>query len=161
MIRPAHPNEFPFLTQLWLASSILCHPFVNPIFWKLQAEAMCHNYLPVSETYCFYEEGNPEPLAFASMEDNFLAALFVQPGWEGKGIGSKLLAHCQSLKSYLLLTVYQKNSMAYDFYIKHHFIPIGKQVEPITKEVEILMQFTPTELSLSSPQAEVVILPKS
>lgn len=90
------------------------------------------------ETVVAKDEG--KIVGFISLVDNVLAAIFVLPDYQGKGIGLKLLKNAFERRDSLLLTVYEKNTAARRFYHNHKFMESGKSVDEHTGEVEVLME---------------------
>jgi GNAT superfamily N-acetyltransferase len=66
-----------------------------------------------------------EIVGFAARDDAWLAHLYVKPGWNGKGIGSRLLelivAEAARVTPVLRLYTFQRNRGARRFYERHGF----------------------------------------
>lgn len=78
-------------------------------------------------------------LGFCSLLDNQLAALFVDPEFQGQGLGKPLLAHAKSLRNELTLTVYKDNDNSCAFYLSQGFFVHGEQIDTLTGRPEYLM----------------------
>ena len=96
-------------------------------------------YLPGSETYVYEENVNIK--GFFSLVEENLAAIFVSPDSQGRGIGKKLIAKAKELQPVLKLTVYKKNRKSVDFYKKRGFKIIKEQTDEHTSEIEFVMTF--------------------
>lgn len=122
IIRPVRADEYNYLAQLWLETSLRAHPFLPPDEQQRQALAMRSDYLPHSETWVITGD-NPAvpPLGFISLIGRHIAALFIHPGHQGRGLGSRLLEHAKSRHSSLTLNVYSRNADAIHFYEYHGF----------------------------------------
>jgi len=70
-----------------------------------------------------------------------VAALFVAPESQGRGIGGRLMRHANELRSEMNLTVYKENSGAVWFYERHGFESLSKRIDECTRQVAIMMQF--------------------
>lgn len=58
--------------------------------------------------------------------DHFIHHLYVSPEYQGKGVGTRLLAEARSLYGHLRLKCMVKNEKAVRFYASHGFIQLGK-----------------------------------
>ncbi len=139
-IRAAEPADFDRLTELWLSASLAAHNFISGDFWQQNAEKMRHKYLPTSENWIYCE--NDRILGFFSLFNDNLAALFVDPSAQSRGIGRKLLDHAKSLQPNLSLNVYEQNIRAVSFYSRNGFRVVQAQKDPHTGHSELLMQFS-------------------
>ena len=68
-----------------------------------------------------------EPAGFFCLSEGELDSLFVLPQFQGKGIGTNVIRHCQDISPSLLLYVFRKNTRAVELYRRMGF--------EITKEV--------------------------
>ncbi|WLI78085.1 N-acetyltransferase [Kosakonia sp. H02] len=115
MIRAWHSDNLSPLLALWLESTTLAHPFIDPRYW-IESEALVRDaYLPSASTWVWEEES--ELKGFISvMDEQFIGALFVRPSSIGHGIGKALMNHVKQRFNWLSLEVYQKNERAVNFY---------------------------------------------
>lgn len=137
MIRPYHPEDSSAVIELWLQASIQSHAFVPPSFWQAQQDMMRDIYLPQAETLVLEDQG--VPVAFLSLHDERLAALFVSPLAQGRGLGRQLLGEAMRRRERLSLTVYKANVRAVAFYQKAGFATQGEQTDPHTGQAELTM----------------------
>lgn len=138
-IRRAVAKDIPAMVEIWLSASIRAHNFISSDFWHKNAGEMRDKYLPASENLVYCE--NERILGFAALQQNILAALFVTPDQQGRGIGSQLLNHAKQMRQTLSLTVYEANSKAIEFYSKHGFKMMIAQKDPHTGHSELLMSY--------------------
>lgn len=117
------------------------HNFVPAEFWKNQLTNMRNVYIPNSTTW-LYEQDN-RSIGFFSLSHDTLAAVFVHPDFQGKGIGKKLLNKAKSLRNQLNLTVYSENTHSVEFYTKQGFLIVQEQTDVHTKRKELLMKMGP------------------
>ena len=96
-------------------------------------------YLPASETYVYDEAGMIK--GFMSLAGNTIAALFVAPYAQGKGIGQQLMAKSKEVRQFLTLAVYKENTRSISFYRKCGFETVGEQVDTHTGHLELVMAF--------------------
>lgn len=78
-------------------------------------------------------------LGFCSLLGNQLAALFVDPAHQGKGLGKQLLEHAKNLRGELTLAVYKENAPSLAFYRSQGFAVLREQVDAQTGHAEYLM----------------------
>ncbi|EGQ7970901.1 N-acetyltransferase [Vibrio cholerae] len=139
MIRKLKPTDIELILTIWLNTSIKAHGFVSPEFWKSQVPSMRDIYIPASETYVY--EKNGEIVGFYSLYEDMLAAIFVAPEHQCKGIGKELIAHVKSQRNALTLSVYKANHASYQFYLKQGFITISEQLDEHTGHPECMMKW--------------------
>ena len=139
MIRPFAPTDMDAVLGVWLNASIQAHDFIAPDYWVARVDDMQQVYLPASESYVYEEDG--EVLGFMSLVDATLSALFVAPGRQSQGIGTKLLDHAQRLRPELTLRVYAANVRSIAFYEKHGFRRTGSQADEHTGHEECTMSW--------------------
>lgn len=141
MIRSFESSDMDDVLDIWLEASIKAHDFVDRTFWESKADDMRQIYIPTSETYVFSDNGTIK--GFFSFNGDTLAAIFVSPNAQGKGIGQQLMAKAKSLKKKFNLTVYRENHKSIEFYKRCGFTIIKEQVDEHTGHIEILMAYNP------------------
>ncbi|WFS18296.1 N-acetyltransferase [Pseudomonas sp. 905_Psudmo1] len=140
MIRPYHPTDSDALLDLWLRASLQAHDFVPETFWYEQLPAMRELYLPQAETLVLEEQGRV--LGFASLHGQRLAALFVSPDAQGRGLGSQLLDEAKRRRNRLELGVYRANTRAVAFYRAGGFVTLDETRDPHTGQPELTMRWS-------------------
>lgn len=138
-IRKANENELDKLVEIWYEASVISHNFISEDYWKENKTAMREMYLPNAELYVSTDNNNIS--GFVALKDNYLAAIFVSPALQGKGIGSSLLEYVKNLRDELSLRVYKKNVQAVGFYKSNGFSIIEEMIDEATGENEILMKW--------------------
>ena len=139
MIRDFKKSDMEKVLDIWLEASIKAHNFIEEDFWKSKLVDMRDVYLPSGETYVFEKDGLIK--GFVSLGEDNLAALFVAPSSQGKGIGRQLMAKAKDVRNNLQLTVYKENNKSVEFYKKCGFKIIKEQVDEHTGHKEFLMGF--------------------
>ena len=139
MIREFIASDMDSVMSIWLESSIKAHDFVERTFWESKLDDMRNIYIPASETYVY--ESDSEVNGFFSLHDDTLAAIFVAPGWQGEGIGQKLMAKVKSLRERITLDVYKENQKTVAFYKRCGFRGVSEKKDPHTGHVELVMEF--------------------
>lgn len=139
MVRIFQQHDIDRIIEIWLEASIQSHHFISPNFWKSKASDMRESYIPDSETYVFEHNGVVE--GFLSLHENDIAALFVAPASQNKGIGTRLMARAKALSPSLRLTVYKENARGIRFYERNGFTVAREQIDEHTGHPELLMVF--------------------
>ncbi|WP_063659643.1 N-acetyltransferase [Aliivibrio fischeri] len=137
MIRQYTPQDINAVLDIWLNSSIKAHDFVSAEFWVSQVDNMRDIYIPASKTYV--AEIDSKVVGFYSLYENMLAAFFVSPEYQGKGIGKQLISHAKEQCPMLTLNVYSENVASYQFYLSQGFTVISEQVCEHTGHMEYTM----------------------
>ena len=144
MIRPFCTDDTNAVIRLWLEASCEAHAFMPPSYWEAAAEDMRELYLPMSDEIVVHvDDATGEVDAFFAFVDTFLAALFVAPHAQGRGLGSRLLRIARRMHPDLSLCVYRENARAVAFYQKHGLSILGRRVEEKTGRDELLMGLAP------------------
>lgn len=142
MIRSYNPpQDTDRVVRIWLEASILSHHFIPAMYWIGKQEEMKNVYLPASTTYVYVDEQTGLVQGFISMVDNYLAALFVIPEAQGKGIGTALMDYVKKKHPEIALKVYAKNEPSVAFYEKQGFRLVEEQIEEETAEKEFVMKW--------------------
>ncbi|MCP3926953.1 MAG: GNAT family N-acetyltransferase [Desulfobacterales bacterium] len=138
-IRKLESNDINEVVELWYETSVQTHSFISADYWEKNKKDMATIYLPKSETYLAIE--NEKIIGFIAMAENYLAAVFVQINMQGSGIGKKLLKYIKDRRETIQLKVYKKNSRTVAFYKKQDFEILSENIEEITNEIELLMEW--------------------
>ena len=138
MIRKFAHSDVESVLTIWLEASIKAHNFVPADFWESKVKEMREVYLPAADNFVFEEEN--EILGFVSIYENILAAIFVLPKAQSKGIGSQLIKHAISEHKTLALSVYKSNNASIAFYKKHGFVVVSEQMDEHTGQPELTMK---------------------
>jgi len=139
MIRKLQKCDIEEVLDIWLEASIIAHDFIEKSYWVSKATDVKDLYIPNSETYLYENEDGIS--GFFSLHENILAAIFVKPNQQGKGIGTKLLQKAKEIRNFLTLTVYKENSRGVWFYEKAGFRTVKEQKDENTGHPEIFMQW--------------------
>lgn len=118
------PEELDRLTELWEASVVATHTFLDaadiPYFRRIvRTEA-----LPAAELYVVRDGG--EWRAFAGIDGDKLEMLFVAPHSRGKGVGRTLVEHLVRERGIRRVDVNEQNAQAVGFYRRLGFRPVSR-----------------------------------
>ncbi len=139
MIRLMDAADTDAVINIWLDASVMAHDFIDASYWQSKADDMRNIYLPSAITHVYENLG--QILGFISMTDHYIAAIFVSPGSQGKGIGKQLIDFAKQQHNTLELSVYKANERSVAFYRKQGFREIHERIEEQTGQPEIVMKF--------------------
>lgn len=88
-------------------------PAEDAAFFQNRVFPSCHVWLAEAE-------GNL--VGFIAMNGQWLDHLYVEPAWQGRGVGSALLAEAKKSCAALELWTFQRNEQARRFYERHGFV---------------------------------------
>ena len=141
MIRKFQHEDIDKMLNLWLQASLQSHNFVVAEYLRNMLPVVKKYYLPNTDSYVF--EDKHQIKGFVSViDDKYIGALFVEPKYQKKKIGSKLLNYTKKLHPELSLKVFLKNEDAIRFYKNNDFKIVGEQEDESTKEKELLMSWS-------------------
>lgn len=145
MIRKMQPADLEPVLDVWLASTLQAHSFINPAYWYDNLEPV-RQMLPQAEVYIYTESEESAPLALIGLDEDYIAGIFVAPEAQAQGIGKQLLDYAKSLRSQLTLRVYQQNERALRFYQREGFQIENDQIDEATGAAEYLMRWQAGQL---------------
>lgn len=138
MIREYRRNDLDAIMQIWLNTNIHTHSFIPEEYW-INHFGMVKQMLPQAEVYVFVNDTTGQMEGFIGLTEHYISGIFVRDEVQSKGIGKQLLDYAKSIKSHLMLDVYQKNIRAVRFYQREHFRIQSDNVDKTTSEKEFVM----------------------
>ena len=139
MIRLFKAEDSKEVVELWYEASVIAHDFIEARYWHEKKADMAQIYIPNSETYVYEKENHI--VGFVSLIENYIAAIFVAPSEQGKGIGKELMQFIKHKHSILELGVYVKNINSIAFYEKQGFKVVEEKLDESTGEREVVMEY--------------------
>ena len=93
LVRPFRPDQdMDAVLDIWVRASEQAHAFVPPGFWRARLTEMRDRYLPLAEVRVAVW---PDVAGFAAVVEDHLAALFVAPERQGRGLGRLLVENAR------------------------------------------------------------------
>lgn len=138
-IRQANIHDFSDLTDIWFNASVKAHSFIPEAYWKNNKEKMQDTYLPMSEVYLIEDQN--KSYGFIALIENKIAAIFISPEHQGKGLGKLLINYAKIQKDSLELNVYQQNTNSVRFYKSVGFKVIEEAFDVEAGSKEFLMRW--------------------
>lgn len=137
MIRKFKQSDSEEVSQLWLASNIDSHEFIDSNYWSDNLTSVKEMFLD-AEIYVYDDQGIK---GFIGFMDSYLAGIFIESKSRSLGFGKKLLDFGKSIKNTINLSVYKKNVGAYNFYRREGFVVSDESIDEATGEIEYLMEY--------------------
>ncbi|MGU3523473.1 GNAT family N-acetyltransferase [Enterobacteriaceae bacterium C23F] len=128
LIRPGRPSDLPFLRTLFLEARTASWPWADQREWTPEDFDTA-----TQDEQVWVAEIDGHRAGFASVweTDNFLHNLFVDPRWQGHGVGSALLRHVHStFTSTGALKCLVQNETALLFYQRHGWHIEARGISP-------------------------------
>ncbi len=155
MIRPYIPADCEPLLDVWARAAARAHAFLPPSFLEAERVNIPQVYLPIAETWVWEADGRV--VAFMSLLGNEVGALFVDPGFQRRGIGRALIGHAQVRRGALEVEVFERNHHGRTFYAGLGFEQICRSVHDQTgfELLRLMLAAVPTQAparSESRPQ---------
>ncbi len=140
MLRPYREQDREDVLRIWLEASLQAHSFAGAGHWQAELENMREVYLPLCDAILVWTDGEEGiPRGFLAFAGEYLAALFVEPNFQDKGIGSRLMRAALRMHPGLTLSVFRENARAVGFYRKHGLEVLEERVERATGRAEYVM----------------------
>ncbi|MBU3143773.1 N-acetyltransferase [Clostridium sp. CF012] len=144
MIKQLENFEIEEVMEIWVKTNITAHSFIPEKYWIDNYNVVKDEYMPNSTTF-IYKEHNIIKAFISIMNNSFIGALFVLRGYQGQGIGRKLLEYCKSLYSSLELGVYTENISAVNVYKHCGFVVKTEKPNEDSGHLEYTMFWTKQE----------------
>lgn len=138
MIKKFEIEDLDEIMNIWLETNISAHGFIKASYWKENFE-MVKEMMMSSEIY-LYKEDN-KIYGFIGLIDDYIAGIFIKDKYQSRGIGKNLLDYVKSNRNRLLLSVYNKNNRAIEFYKREGFIIVKNEIDEANNEKEFVMEW--------------------
>lgn len=138
-IREFNVSDMDAVIDIWLRASVQSHSFMSKEYWSSKSEDMREKYIPFAETQVYEDNGIIK--GFISLCDDTVAAIFVDPKFQGQGIGQQLINNAKKIRKKLNLTVYKSNQNSVDFYLNRGFEIVKEQICEHTGHCELMMEY--------------------
>lgn len=140
MIRAFKESDLSEVMQIWFDANVKAHNFIPKKYW-LDNYAAVKEILPKAEVYVYEDDYQHLIMGFVGLTGNCVAGIFVKEYAQSKGVGKHLLDYVKTIKTYLDLSVYQKNIRAVSFYKREQFIIQSENIDHSTNEKEFIMSW--------------------
>ncbi|TWT99657.1 putative N-acetyltransferase YjaB [Botrimarina colliarenosi] len=141
MIRVYEASDLEDLLDVWMAASLVAHPFLTADFLASERENIPKLYLPNAETWI--DEAAGRVVGFIALIGAAVGALFVHPSQQRRGIGRRLMNKAKALYPELEVDVFTANPIGRAFYAKNGFQPVKESVHEPTGQRVMRLRFAP------------------
>ena len=138
MIRPYTDEDLGELLEVWYRASLVAHSFLSEEFFETERRQIAEHWLPIAETAVCETEGRV--VGFLSLIDNEVGAIFVDPDYQGRGIGRALMDAARDSRPFLELSVFEANCIGRRFYDAYGFELVDRQANEATGEPELRLR---------------------
>lgn len=141
MIKKFEIEDLDEIMNIWLETNISAHGFIKASYWKENFE-MVKGMMLISEIYLYKEDNKIYGfIGFIGLIDDYIAGIFIKDKYQSRGIGKNLLDYVKSNRNRLLLSVYNKNNRAIEFYKREGFIIVENEIDEVNNEKEFVMEW--------------------
>ena len=123
-IRQSHKEETSRLFEIWHNAVAATHGFIAPHHLAEIEQMVKTEYLPGKQFWVAADEDD-RAVGFMRLDGDHLDSLFVDPAFQGQGIGLMLVKYAHSLSPKLSVEVNEQNLEARQFYEKLGFVKVG------------------------------------
>ena len=138
MIRRYVDRDLSELLDVWYRASLISHPFLSGEFLETERRQIAERWLPIAETIVYEIDGHV--VGFLALIDIEVGAIFVDPDYQGQGIGRALMDTAQRSRSFLELNVFEDNSIGRRFYDSYGFEFVDRHVHEPTGHTELRLR---------------------
>ncbi len=129
-LRPYRNGDLDQLLDLWYRASLIAHPFLTDDFFEQERRRIAQDWLPVATTSVYEIDG--QVVGFLALIGNEVGGIFVDPDFQGRGIGRALMDDARHGRPYLELEVFAANANGRRFYAAYGFQELERTEEPST-----------------------------
>ena len=138
MIRPYVDGDLDELLDVWYRASLIAHSFLSEEFFETERRQIVEQWLPMAETMVYETEGGV--VGFLALIGNEVGAIFVDPDYQGRGIGRALMDRARDSRPFLELNVLEANTVGRGFYDAYGFGFVDRHVSEATGQPELRLR---------------------
>ncbi|HEX9925573.1 MAG TPA: GNAT family N-acetyltransferase [Anaerolineae bacterium] len=139
-IREYSQKDLDEVMACWESASRLAHPFLTKEFMDNERYNIPNLYLPNADTWV--AELNGRVIGFIALIGNEVGGIFVEPEFQGIGVGSALMDKAQELHGDLEVEIFQANPIGRRFYSSYGFEPLSEKIHEETDNKVLRLKFT-------------------
>ena len=137
-IRPYADEDLSELLDVWYRASLIAHSFLSEEFFKTERRQIAELWLPMAETMVYETDGRV--IGFLALMGNEVGGIFVDPDYQGRGIGRALMDAATDSRPFLELDVFEVNSIGRRFYDAYGFEFVDRHVNEATGQPELRLR---------------------
>ena len=140
IIRQYKETDLNAVLSSWENASKIAHPFLSESFLNKERYNIPNLYLPNADTWVADVE--EKTVGFIALIDNEVGAIFVEPKFQGIGVGKALMDKARSLHSTLEVEVFAENAIGRKFYSAYGFELMHEKIHDETGNKILRLKFT-------------------
>ena len=144
IIRQYDESDLEAVLDSWEVATRLAHEFMTDSFIARERKNVAEVYMPNTETWVADIEGKVQ--GFIALMGNEVGAIFLQPVYHGKGVGTALMDKAQELHGDLEVEVFEANSIGRSFYSKYGFELLEEKIHEPTEQKILRLKFTSNKM---------------
>lgn len=141
LIRQYAESDLENLLSSWENASKIAHPFLSEDFLEKERYNIPNVYMPIADTWV--AELNGSVVGFIALIGNEVGAIFLDPKFQGTGIGKSLMDKAQEIHGTLEVEVFKKNSIGRKFYDRYGFVFLAESFHEPTNQDVLRLKFVP------------------
>jgi putative acetyltransferase len=118
------------LLDVWYRASVIAHPFLADDFLEAERQQIVVQFLPRAETTIAEIDGRL--VGFLSRVGSEVGGVFVDPQYQGRGVGRRLMDAALDSRAFLELDVFEANAAGRRFYSRYGFKEVGRHADQAT-----------------------------
>ena len=139
IIRQYKESDLDGVMASWESASKIAHPFLLEEFLETERYNIPNVYLPNTDTWVAEVAG--KVVGFIALMGNEVGAIFLDPMFQGAGIGRSLMDKAQELHETLEVEVFEANSIGRKFYDRYGFEPLAESIHAPTGQAVLRLKF--------------------
>ena len=139
-IRQYKETDLSGILSSWENASKIAHPFLTKEFLDKERYNIPNLYLPNADTWV--ADINGSVVGFIALLGNEVGAIFVEPKFQGAGVGTALMNKAQGIHGDLEVEVFQANPIGRKFYDSYGFKPMSEKDHAETGHRLLRLKFT-------------------
>ncbi len=135
MIRPYTEKDLSELLDVWYRASLIAHSYLSEEFFEAERHQIAEHWLAIAETIVYEIDGRV--VGFLALIGTEVGAVFVDPDYQGRGIGRALMDHARASRPFLELNVFGANTIGRRFYDAYGFELVDRHLNEATGQPEL------------------------
>lgn len=123
----------------WENASRIAHPFLTEEFLDNERYNIPNVYMPNADTWV--AEIDKAVVGFVALIGNEVGAIFVEPDFQGSGVGKALMDKAQEIHGDLEVEVFQANAIGRQFYSSYGFEQLLEKIHEETGNTLLRLRF--------------------
>lgn len=138
MIREFETEDKEQALDAWEKAAREAYTFFDESFFKKERKTLSDANFDVTEKWAYEADG--KVVGFVAMIENEVGGIFVDPAYQGRGIGRALMDKVRETREFLELSVFEKNKIGRRFYDRYGFKHVGDVMNEEFGEMELRLR---------------------